>query len=79
MLESLTTEQLHNTVKTIATCNNMILKGMFPGIAHVDIKESLDWLELEYNKYYDAFRARPDAESYHPGISKVGTVEVVQG
>lgn len=72
-----TTKSLHDKLKTISTTNNLILKGMFPGVAFLEIQSSVEWLKTVYDQYFEEFRNRDDADIYEPNIKKIGLTEIV--
>jgi len=72
-----TTQELHLHLKKIATCNNLILKGLFPGVAFLEIKESAEWMEILYNLHFEEFKNREDAPTYEPNIANIGKAVLV--
>jgi hypothetical protein len=71
------TELLHKSLKSIAKTHNIIMQGMYPGMAHQDISESIDFLNGLHEIYLAEFKSRPDATTFEPDIHKVGTCEYV--
>lgn len=76
-VNELSTEVLHKDLKRIANVNNIVMKGLYPGMAFMDIKEAHEFLDEAHKKYLDEFISREDAETYEPDIRKVGTAELV--
>jgi len=68
---------LHKNLKKLANINNIMMKGTFPGMAFLDIKEAHEFLEELHKSHMDEFKGREDAETYEPDIHKVGTAEIV--
>ncbi len=75
-IKELSTKELFHSIKTIATCNNLILKGTFPGVAFLEVKMVIEWLTPLYEKYYSEFFERKDADLYEPNIRKVGSASL---
>ena len=71
------TDVLHATLKKIANVNNIILKGTFPGMAFLDLKEANEYLGEIHEAYFNEFKERDDAEQYEPNIKKIGTAELI--
>ncbi len=76
-LENLSTKELHEGLKSISNINKLIMKGTYPGVAFLDIKDASEFIEKLHTKYLDAFKVRPDAVDFEPNIHKVGTAEIV--
>lgn len=76
-LKAESTAVLHETLKKIANVNNIMLKGMFPGMAFLDIKEGNEYLKTLHESYFEEFKGRIDATMYEPNIHKIGTAEFV--
>ena len=72
-----TTQSLHDNLKKVANINNLIIKGTYPGMAFLDIKEATEHLSAIHTMYMDEFRSREDAVEFEPNIHKIGTAELV--
>ena len=72
-----TTKSLHTNLKKVANINNLIIKGTFPGMAFLDIKEATEHLSEMHTTYLEEFKSREDATEFEPDIHKVGTAQLV--
>jgi len=75
-LQKDSTEVLHKNLKKIANINNIMMKGNFPGMAFLDIKEGHEFLSEMHEELFTEFKGREDAETYEPDVHKIGTAEL---
>lgn len=73
-----TTEQLYNNLLTLKRILHLIENGLFPGMAHTDITEAMDYLIRLHSAYLDEFKKRPDRTDYDKSIDAIPGIQGVE-